>query len=300
MHEVVELHTLHVVNVLIAGSEPVDQLRCQVIGLLKLIAEEQQLHVAHLVLCKVVGILNVLTVLLGSLSTQVVGIVLLGEFTLNKSRVGHLGLEFLKTLDSDRGNNVEVGVGILHVGLDVVGILAESQFVDTGCITPVLLVGLGVGLKDITVGIFGTPFASVLDALINILGIGSGIDIIVSACNLYFEFGILLDEFASLLKECLSLATVAKCNCSLAHVVVGVVCIGSDTLLEVGSSLADLTLVQSNLTQIVEGFGFVGPGIVEVAFKQFLSVVKTVYLVVLNTVLVTLCVGYERCTHQDE
>ena len=181
LNQVIKLHALHVEYLLIGGIELVDKAGGQVKRLLILLAEEQQLHIAHLVLGKVVGVLDVLAILLGSLGTQVVSIVLLCEFALNQCRVGHLGLQLLKTLDSHLGVHVEVGVGIFHIGLDVVGILVKSQLIDTGCVAPILLVGLGVGLEDVAVGIVGVPLAGVLDALLNILGIGGGISIIECA-----------------------------------------------------------------------------------------------------------------------
>ena len=247
-----------------------------------------------------VGVLDVLAILLGSLGAQVVGIVLLGKLTLHQGRIGNLVLELLQAFNGHRGVHVEISVGILHIGLDVVGILVKGQLIDAGCIAPVLLVGLGVGFKDVAVGVIGIPLAGILNALLNVLGIGGGICIIVSACNLHLQLGILLGHLAGLFEQSLHVTAIFQCDSSLTHIVVGIHGVGCDTFLKVGGSLGNLTLVQGNLAEIVVGFCLIGAGRVQIALEQLLGIVQFVNLVVLNTVLVALCVGYQGCTHQHE
>ena len=49
--------------------------------------------------------------------------------------------------------------------------------------------------------------------------------------------------------------------------------------------------MQGNLAEVVEGFGLVGTGSVEVALEKLLGVVELVNFVVLNAILVALALG---------
>gem|GEM_PF-5820794 len=236
-----------------------------------------------------VGVLDVLAVFLGSLHTLVVAIVLLGELTLNERDVRFLGVEFLKTCDSHVGVDVEVGVSILHIGLHIVVVVGEREFILSSGSTPFLLVGIGVALEDVTGGILGVPLACVVDALGDVLGILDGVSVVHSPCDLHLKCAVFLGEFACLIEEFLAVGSSLDCECTLSHIVEGIVGVSGNTLVEERLGCCCITLVQCYLTEIVECLGLVGRCCVEVALKQFLGIVKLANLVVLNSILVALC-----------
>ena len=194
------MHATHVEDLIVGGVQLADEARGQVITLLILLAEEQELDITHLVLSKVVGVLDVLTILLGSLSALVVAVILLSQLTLHQCLVGCLDIEFFKTLNSHGRIDVEVGVSILDVSLDIIRVVGESHLIESCGFAPNALVGLHVAREDVTVGIGHVPLLGILDAFLDVLGIGGWIGGIVSACNLNLQFRIFLAHLASLLE----------------------------------------------------------------------------------------------------
>ena len=122
----------------------------------------------------------------------VVLIILLGELTLNKSIVGNLFKQVLKSLNRTIRIEEEVYVCGLHTTFDIVWLVLVSQFILSKSLSPFFLVTQIVTLEDVVVGVSRVPLESVVGLLLDLLSISVSIGIIVSISNSDSKFRILL------------------------------------------------------------------------------------------------------------
>ena len=189
-------------------------------------------------------------------------------------------------------------MGILHISFFVCWVESESKFVLTGCASVILFSCLHIAFEDIYVWVLLVGLTCLFDVLAKFLSISHWVGFVVSACYGCIHACVLLIDLLSHLKlffGCLCIACF-QVEGSEGDVVECICCIGCYTFVVILLSAGFVALGGFNMAKIAICFGLNCCWVIEVLVEQFLGIVDFAYLEILNTVLVTLCIAYQRTT----